>query len=123
MMLRRTQYLKVHGTEDETGGDDISLLGAGQHTVSLRDQCRTRTVQTFLCGHQALAVTSAVHFGHFGCLCVLLLSRRCHRLSPPLPQALHLTGLQLGQVLLLHVHPAQLGAEDVVGNVLLLLGL
>ncbi len=50
--------------------------------------------------------------------------RRLGRLlPPPLPQALHLARLQLVQVLFLHVQAAQSGAESIVGNVLLLLGL
>lgn len=63
---------------------------------------------------------STLYFGHFGGLTVLVFSDH-HSL--PLPQALHLTRLQLGQILLLHVYPAELGAKGVVGNVLLLLGL
>lgn len=63
---------------------------------------------------------SAVHLGRFGGVSLLVVG---DHLSPPLPQALHLARLQLGQVLLLHVYPAELGAEGIVGNVLLLLDL
>lgn len=69
---------------------------------------------------QVVKVTSALYFGHFGCLSVLVSSGR---LSLPLPQALHLTCVQLGQILLLHVHPAELGTKGIMGNVLFLLGL
>lgn len=71
-------------------------------------------------GQRVLCQTSTVHFGHFGRLSVLLVS---HHLTLPLLQALHLACLQLGQVLLLHVHTAELGTKGIVGNVLLLLGL
>ncbi len=74
---------------------------------------------THLYAHVVKA-TSALHFGHFGCLSVLVFS---DHVSLPLPQALHLTRVQLGQILLLHVHPAELGTKGIVGNVLLLLGL
>lgn len=66
------------------------------------------------------ATDSAVLLGHFGGVSVLVVS---DHISPPLPQALHLARLQLGQVLLLHVYPAELGAKGIVGNVLLLLDL
>lgn len=72
------------------------------------------------CAQVEAEAASAVYFGHFGCLCLLVFGD--HR-SLPLPQALHLTCLQLGQILLLHVHPAELGAKGIMGNVLLLLGL
>lgn len=57
-------------------------------------------------------------------VCPRCFGRRLGRLrSPPLPQALHLARLELVQVLFLHVQAAQSGAESIVGNVLLLLGL
>lgn len=61
---------------------------------------------------------SAVHLGHFGGVAFPLAGA-----GLPLPQALHLPRLQLGQVLLLHVHPAKLGAKSIMGNILLFLDL
>lgn len=62
--------------------------------------------------------TSTVHFCHFGGFAIIN-----HLLLLPLPQTLHLPRLQLGKVLLLHVHPAKFGAKSIVGNILFLLGL
>lgn len=82
-------------------------------------QCRLLRVQQPVTVR--LQVTdSAVHLGHFGGVSILVVG---DHISPPLPQALHLARLQLGQVLLLHVYPAELGAKGIMGNVLLLLDL
>lgn len=71
-------------------------------------------------GPDVPAQTSALYFGNFRFLSILLFSD-C--LSLPLPQALHLARLKFGQILLLHVHATKLGTKDIMGNVLLLLGL
>lgn len=99
--------------------------GSDQHTLSLVNKV---SVQHWGDGPTVWRTTpavrsqtSAVYFGHFGCLSILLFGR--HHPSLPLPQALHLACAQLGQVLLLHVHTSELGTKGIVGNVLLLLGL
>lgn len=68
-----------------------------------------------------LSQTSALNLSQFGGL-LFILSFSCH-LPLSLLQALHLTSMQLGQILLLHMHTAELGPKSIVGNVLFLLEL
>lgn len=92
--------------------------GHEKHTASLREKVTVQyhsnglwLLLDFSLYAPVVKATSALHFGHLGCLSVLVFS---DHLSLPLPQALHLTCLQLGQILLLHVHTAKLGAKGIV---------